>query len=85
MAFGFIFLVIYLAGLYFTNRARAKVNQMRGPRRFQPDWNHGTTRRRRRKPTRGGGFSPQWSSGRRSREEASETDAPAAEDEKTPS
>ena len=60
-AIGFIFFVIMLAGIYIVNRERAKVQRMRGPRRFTPKWREEGGGRRKRRRRRSGGFSPVWS------------------------
>jgi hypothetical protein len=60
-AFGFIFFVVILAGFYLVNRERSKVQRLRGPRRFQPDWNRRSGTRRKRRRRRSESFRPGWS------------------------
>lgn len=61
-AVALIFFVIVMVWIYLLNRERAKVQQIRGPRRFRPKWRERSgdrvsVRRRRRKD----GFHPAWS------------------------
>lgn len=59
-AFAFLFFVVVLVMVYFAQRERAKVNQMRGMRRFSPGWSSGR-RHYRGRPGGRAEFNPQWS------------------------
>ena len=61
-AIALIFFIIVMVWIYLLNRERAKVQQLRGPKRFRPKWRERSgdrkaLRRRRRKD----GFHPVWS------------------------
>ena len=85
-AVALIFFIIVMTGMYLLNRERAKVQKLRGPRRFRPSWKERSGDRKVRRRRRRAGFNPVWTERETSAGTGSEeNDEGAASDETPPS